>query len=619
MQDLFYAVYKKSFAKLGNLCILCVIEKRMCAVMLKKLKEKISSMNFVVNYRKMWPYVKPYWFRALMSVLITIPIGAMDAVIAWSLKPYMDVVMVEKSDNLVKYIPILIIVFSCLQSLMNYAATYLNVWVGRKIANDVKVVLFDHLMQSEASFFDKTTSGQIVFRYNSDVDTACNGLLSNLKLFTTRVFASISLIAVLFYNSWQLAIIAVVVLFCALYPLTTVRRKIKSIMDKTIFSGAAVISHFNETFSGNRIIASYNLYDYQGQRFRETLKSVFKLGIKMTQRTGMMSPLMHFIVSLGIASVIWLGNYLIVSHQITPGNFVSFITALIMLYNPIKSIGNNFNNVQMAFLAMERVFGAMERVSPIRNCDNPIKLEKISGVIEYKNVGFEYLKNKPVLKNINLKIDVGQTIAFVGNSGGGKTTMVNLLPRFYDVKSGEILINGQNIKNYDLNSLRDNIAIVFQDNFLFAGTIRDNILLGKEDATKEEIAHAVESACLKEFIDSLEKGLDTQIGERGVLLSGGQKQRIAIARAFIKNAPIVILDEATSALDNKAEAVVQKAIDNLMKDRTVFIVAHRLSTVRNADKIVVVNYGEIVEEGTHEELLAKENSVYASLYNSQLR
>lgn len=587
--------------------------------MFEKIKEKISSMNFIVNYRKMWPYIKPYWVRALLSVLITIPIGAMDAVIAWSLKPYMDIVMVEKSDNLVGYIPVLIIVFSCLQSLMNYAATYLNVWVGRKIANDVKIVLFDKLMMSEASFFDKMTSGQVVFKYNSDVDTACNGLLSNLKLFTTRVFSSISLIAVLFYNSWQLAIIAVVVLFCALYPLTTVRRKIKSIMDKTIFSGAAVISHFNETFSGNRIISSYNLYDYQGQRFRETLRSVFKLGIKMTQRTGMMSPLMHFIVSLGIASVIWLGNYLIVSHQITPGNFVSFITALIMLYNPIKSIGNNFNNVQMAFLAMERVFGLMDRLPAIRNCDNPLKLENVSGVIEYKNVCFEYLKNKPVLKKVNLKINVGQTVAFVGNSGGGKTTMVNLLPRFYDVKSGEILINGQNIKKYDLCSLRDNIAIVFQDNFLFAGTIRENILLGNENATKEEIDHAVEAACLKEFIDSLEKGLDTQIGERGVLLSGGQKQRIAIARAFIKNAPIVILDEATSALDNKAEAVVQKAIDNLMKDRTVFIVAHRLSTVRNADKIVVVNYGEIVEEGTHEELLAKENSVYASLYNSQLR
>ena len=587
--------------------------------MFGKIKNKILSWAFVVNYRKMWPYIKPYWGRALMSVLITIPIGAMDAVIAWSLKPYMDIVMVEKSDNLVGYIPLLIIVFSCLQSLMNYAATYLNVWVGRKIANDVKIVLFDKLMMSEATFFDKMTSGQVVYRYNSDVDAACNGLLSNLKLFTTRVFSSISLIAVLFYNSWQLALIAVFVLLCALYPLTTVKRRIKSIMDKSIFSGAAVISHFNETFNGNRIIASYNLYGYQGQRFRETLRSVFKLGIKMTQRTGMMSPLMHFIVSLGIASVIWLGNYLIVNHQITPGNFVSFITALIMLYNPIKSIGNNFNSVQMAFMAMERVFGAMERLPAIRNCDNPEKLEEISGVIEYKNVCFEYLKDKPVLKNVNLSIKVGQTIAFVGNSGGGKTTMVNLLLRFYDVKSGEILINGKNIKQYDLESLRDKIAIVFQDNFLFAGTIRENILLGKENATDEEINYAVNSACLREFIDSLEKGLDTQIGERGVLLSGGQKQRIAIARAFIKNAPIVILDEATSALDNKAEAVVQQAIDNLMKDRTVLIVAHRLSTVRNADEIVVVNYGEIVEKGKHDELLAKEGSVYASLYNSQLR
>ena len=567
----------------------------------------------------MWPYIKPYWGRALLSVVITIPVGAMDAVIAWSLKPYMDVVMVEKSTTLTKYIPLLIIIFSCFQSLFNYAATYLNVWVGRKIANSVKIDMFDKLMRSEAAFFDKKTSGQIVFSYNQDVDMACNGLLSNLKLFTTRVFSSISLIAVLFYNSWQLALIAIVVLFCALYPLTTVRRRIKSVMDKTVFSGAAVISHFNETFSGNRIIASYNLYDYQGARFRETLRSVFKLGIKMTQRTGMMSPLMHFIVSIGIATVIWEGNYLIVHQQITAGNFVSFITALILLYTPIKSIGNNFNSVQMAFMAMDRVFGAMERRSPISNCDNPIKLENISGVIEYKNVCFEYLKDKPVLKNINLSINVGQTIAFVGNSGGGKTTLVNLLPRFYDVKSGEILINGTNIKQYDLESLRDNIAIVFQDNFLFAGTIRENILLGKETATAEEIDHAVKSACLSEFINSLEKGLDTQIGERGVLLSGGQKQRIAIARAFIKNAPIVILDEATSALDNKAEAVVQQAIYNLMQDRTVLIIAHRLSTVRNADKIVVVNYGEIVETGKHEELLAKENSVYASLYNSQLK
>ena len=587
--------------------------------MFKKLKEKFNSLYIVSNYRKIMPYVKPYWVRALLAVLITIPIGSMDAVIAWSLKPYMDVVMVEKNTSSTAYIPLLIIVFSCLQSLLNYTATYLNTWVGRKIANDVKIDLFDKLMTYDATFFDKSTSGDIQFRFNNDVDMACNGLLSNLKLFTTRVFSSVSLIAVLFYNSWELALVAVAVLFGALYPLTTVRRRIKSVMDKTIFSGAAVMTHYNETFSGNRIVTSYNLYDYQDQRFRETLRSVFKLGIKVIQRTGLMSPLMHFIVSLGIAIIIWLGSYLIVHGEITAGNFVSFITALLMLYNPLKSIGNNYNSVQMALMAMERVFSLLEQKPRICNKPNAIKLEKINSGIEYKNVCFEYVKNKPVLKNVNLNIKVGETIAFVGNSGGGKTTLVNLLPRFYDVKSGAVLIDGRDVRDIDLISLRDKVAVVFQDNFLFAGTIRDNILLGKEDASPAEIDKAIKAACLEEFIKSLDKGLDTQIGERGVLLSGGQKQRIAIARAFIKNAPIVILDEATSALDNKSEAVVQQAIDNLMKDRTVLIIAHRLSTVRNADKIVVVNYGEIVEMGSHDELINKENSIYASLYRAQLK
>ncbi len=587
--------------------------------MFARLKAKFMSLYAVQNYLKILPYVRPYWIRALAAVLITIPIGSMDAVIAWSLKPYMDVVMVEKSTSSTMYIPVLIIVFSILQSLLNYLATYLNTWVGRKIANDVKIDLFDKLMHYDAGFFDRSSSGEVQFRFNQDVDMACNGLLSNLKLFTTRVFSSLSLICVLFYNSWQLAIVAVLVLVGALYPLTTVRRRLKSVVSKTIFSGAEVMTHYNETFSGNRIVASYNLYDYQGQRFRETLKTVFKLGIKMIQRTGMMSPLMHFVVSLGIAAVIWLGSYLIVTHQITAGNFVSFITALVMLYNPIKSIGNNYNNVQLALMAMERVFSLLETVPAIVDKPGAKELKTIEKEIEYKDVCFEYLPGKPVLKDINLKVHIGETIAFVGNSGGGKTTLVNLLPRFYDVTSGAVLIDGTDVRDLELNSLRDKIAVVFQDNFLFNGTIRENILLGKEDATEEQINNAVRSACLEDFVRSLDAGLDTQIGERGVLLSGGQKQRIAIARAFIKNAPIVILDEATSALDNKSEAVVQEAINNLMEDRTVFIIAHRLSTVRNADKIVVVNYGEIAEIGSHDELLGRENSVYGSLYRTQLK
>ena len=587
--------------------------------MFAKLINKIKSTYTVKNYIKIMPYVKPYWVRGLLSVLVTIPIGAMDAVIAWSLRPYMDIVMVEKNTTNTTYIPILIIVFSCAQSLLNYAATYLNTWFGRKLANDVKFDLFKKLMHKEAAFFDNTSSGDVMFRFNNDVDLACSGLLVNIKLFTTRLFSSLSLIGVLIYNSWQLAIVAIVVLLGALFPLTTVRRRIKSLMDRTIFSGAAVMTHFNETYAGNRIIASYNLYDYQYRKFKETLNSVFKLGIKMIQRTGMMSPLMHFVVSLGIAAIIWLGSYLIVTKQLSAGAFVSFITALIMLYNPIKNIGNSFSSVQMSLLAIERVFGILESEPAIKNKPNPKILKNISKTIEFKDVCFEYVKGKPVLTNINLKANVGQTIALVGNSGGGKSTIVNLLPRFYDVKKGKILIDGEDITNFDVDSLRDKIAVVFQDNFLFAGTIRDNIMLGNENATDAEVNRAVKSACLDEFVCSLEKGLDTEIGERGVLLSGGQKQRIAIARALLKNAPIVILDEATSALDNKSEAIVQQAIDNLMEDRTVFVIAHRLSTVRNASKIVVVNYGEIVEEGSHEELVNKEGGAYAALYKMQLK
>ncbi len=554
-----------------------------------------------------------------MTLVITIPIGAMDAVIAWALKPYMDVVMVEKGTQYTALIPLAIILFTLIQSIFNYVSTYLNTWVGQKVSMGLKLDLFRKLLHYNAAFFDKRNSGEIIFRFNSDVDTSCSGLLANLKLFTTRLFSSLALIAVLFYNSWQLAIVAVIVLGAALYPLMLVKKKIKPIVDKSVFSGADVVTHYNETFTGNRTIASYNLYDYQARRFKDALQTCFKLGIKIIQRTGIMSPMMHFIVSLGVAAVIWLGSYLIVTHEITAGNFVSFIAALIMLYTPIKNIGNNYNAVQMALLAMDRVFELLEGTPDIINCDNPVTMRGLKKGVEYRDVCFEYEQGKPILKHINLNIKKGETIAFVGNSGGGKTTMVNLLPRFYDVSFGSILFDGVDVRDIELDSLRNNIAIVFQDNFLFSGTIRDNIMLGNEKASEKQVKEAVKSACLDEFIAGLDKGLDTNIGERGVLLSGGQKQRIAIARAFLKNAPIVILDEATSALDNKSEAVVQQAVENLMKDRTVFIIAHRLSTVRNADKIAVINYGELVEIGTHDELLQKEDSIYASLYHSQLK
>ena len=579
----------------------------------------LNNQRFVRNYKRMWPYVKPVWFRALCSMLICIPIGSLDAIIALALKPYMDLVMVEKSVASPWYIPLGIVAFTSVQGGLKYLSSYLSTWVGGKITNGLKFDLFKKLLTFETSFYDKRNSGDVVFQFNNMADSACSGLLDNLSVFTQRIFSSISLVCVLFYNSWQLALIAVVVLGCAFAPVAKIQKRIKSVMQKTVVADAAIITEYNEVFAGNKTITSYNLQNNETSKFQWILKNVFNLRIKMVQKTQWLSPMMHVIVSVGIAAAIGYGSHLIMSGQITSGNFVSFITALILLYTPVKNIGNNLNAVQFSFFAIEGIFDLLDTQPAIKDKENPQTLEEIKSSVKFKNVNFEYIPNTPVLKNINLDVQKGQTIAFVGNSGGGKTTIVNLIPSFYDIKSGSISIDGVDIRDYSLQSLRQNIAVVFQDNFLFSGTIKENILLGNEKATDEQIQKAVKMAYLDEFIASLKDGINTVIGERGVLLSGGQKQRVAIARAFLKDAPIIILDEATSALDNKAEAIVQKAIDNLMQDKTVFVIAHRLSTIQNADKIVVINQGEIVEEGNHEELLNIQNGAYKALYEMQFK
>ena len=563
------------------------------------------------------PYFKPYLFRTLLALLLAIPIGSLDAVIALSLKPYMDIVMLNKQMQSPLYIPFLIIIFTTIQGTLNYLATYMNDWVGGKVTNDLKIDLYKKLMHQSSSFFDKQTSGKVLKGYNNDADKSCSGLLTNIKTCISRLFSSISLIAVLFYNSWMLAIIAVIALTCAMIPLMKMKSTIKGVYNKSEGENAKVLTTYNEAFAGNKIIAAYNLYDLKKSQFNKLVNTVFGLRIKITQHIGWLSPLMHIIVSCGIGAVIGLGSYLIVQGKLTAGQFVSFITALIMLYTPIKGLGNNAKSMTTCLCAMERVVSKLDKKSGIIDKPNAINFPDFKDKITFENINFEYKKDKPVLKNISFEVPKGETIALVGNSGGGKTTIVNLLPRFYKLKKGAIKIDGISINDIKLNDLREHIAIVFQDNFLFEGTIRDNILLGKLDATEAELHNAIKNSYLEDFINSLENGLDTQIGERGVLLSGGQKQRIGIARAFLKNAPILILDEATSALDNQAEHIVQQAIDNLMKDRTVFVIAHRLSTIQNANRIAVINQGYLTELGTHDELLKIPNGDYKKLYNMQ--
>jgi subfamily B ATP-binding cassette protein MsbA len=580
---------------------------------------ELNPSTFTDAVKRFWPMLKPYSLRALCGLALTAPLGALDGGIALFLKYYVDNVVVAKSAGWAQYIPAIIVCYALIQGALNYGSVYLNSWVGTKITTDLKEKLYKKLLTFDPQYFDVHNSGDVVYRFYSDADTASNGLINNAKLFLTRTFSTIGLVFVLLYNSWQLAFIAVSVFVLLVWPMQIVRKKIKKITPKLVSSGSNIITSYNETCGGYKTIAAYNLQDYQFQKQRAILNNLFNLSMKMVKHTNWLSPLMHVVVALGVAGVVWYGNNLIIKGTITSGNFASFIASLLMLYTPLKSMGNNYIDIQKAFLAIERVFQILDFKPSIKSAAHSSKISGVKKNVSFDNVVFEYRENMPVLKGVSLNVPVGSTIALVGNSGGGKTTFVNLIPRFYDVKSGSVKIDGTDIRDIDLASLRQQIAIVFQDNFLFTGSIRENIIAGNPGASERNIKEAVKGAHLEHFISTLKEGLDAHIGERGVTLSGGQKQRVAIARALLKAAPIVILDEATSALDNKSEAIVQKAVENLMKGRTVFIIAHRLSTVQNADRIIVLNEGVIAESGSHDDLIKNGNGAYKTLYNAQFK
>lgn len=600
-----------------------------------KLSKTTAQNSFKYGWllSRILPYIKPYWFRILLGFLLAIPLGLLDGVTAFALKPYMDYVIGAKaleftilnhhfvitSLQMSVILPIGVILFAGFQGVLRYMNGYLSTWTSQKITNDVKLDLFGRLIHMHPQFFDENSSGIIISRYMSDPQTASSGIVDQIKTITTSIFGALGLIAVMLYSSWKLAIIGVVVLCVAFVPVALIRKRIKAASNKNMVIGGNITTNINETYSGNKIMAAYELQDRQCRNFKEQIISGFNVNMSLYKRSGWMSPIMYIIASFGIAAVLGIGTYLINSGDMTAGGFASFVTSLLLLYKPVKTLGNTLTNIQNLFVAMGRVFELFDLKPEIVDCENPITLNGINTNIEFKNVDFEYISEHPVLKNLNLTVSKNETLAVVGNSGGGKSTLVNLLPRFYDIKSGSILIDGVDIRSLSLSSLRHNISMVFQDNFLYTGTIRENIMMGNPDANETALQQAIEFAHLQDMIAELPNGIDTEIGERGTTLSGGQKQRVAIARAMIKNAPIVILDEATSALDNESEAIVQKAMDNLMKDRTVFIIAHRLSTIKNADRIAVINEGELVELGTHDELMNIENGQYKALYDMQFK
>ncbi len=587
-----------------------------------------NAFNYKYLLDRMYPYIKPLMFRIVLTFVLAIPLGLLDGVTAFVLKPYIDVVVNGDTltyfnytltrDILSVIIPPGIVIFAGIQGVLRYLNTYLSDWISITISNSVKIDLFKKLVFLDSKFYDENSSGLVISRFLGDPDAASRQLINSIKTLITSFTSALGLIFVLLYNSWELAVVGVIVLICAFLPMTFLRKKIKEVSNKGTVVGGNITTAFNETYKGNKVISGYNLQNDEYNKVKSLIRETFTLQMSLTKRTGWLSPIMYIIASVGIAFVMLVGNQLIINGRLTTGSFASFITSLLLLYKPIKTLGQDLTGMQGIFVAISRVFELFDFQSRIKD-EGKKELTNRPTTIEFKNVSFSYDEDKEVLHNISFKAEHGQTIAIVGNSGGGKSTIVNLLPRFYDVTKGSILFDGVDIKDFKLASLRNSISEVFQDNFLFSSTIKDNILLGKKDATQEEIDFVVKASHLDEFIETLENGLDSQIGENGTSLSGGQRQRVAIARAMIKNAPIVVLDEATSALDNKSEKIVQKALDNLMKDRTVFVIAHRLSTIFNADKILVVDNGFIVEEGTHEELLSIPDGKYKSLYNMQFK
>ena len=584
-----------------------------------KLKDTqaLDSFNYGYLLKRVYKYIKPYMFRVIIGFIIAIPVGLLDGVVAYALKPYMDEVLIKKNMLLAVIIPFGIVFFAGLQGVLRYLNEYLANWCGQKVTNAVKIGLFEKLVTMDSRFFDENSSGIVLTRFLSDPETASRGILDNIKAFVTAVCGAVALVGVMLYNSWILALVGVIVLFIAFLPVALIRKRIKSASNKNMKIGGDLTTNFNETYSGNKIMTAYNLNKYQLDKFVQNIHDMFDVNMSLVKRSAWMSPIMYLIASVGIALVFGFGTYLVISGQMTGGGLASFVTSLLLLYKPVKTMGNTLTTLQTLFVALGRTFELFDMQPEIKDKEGAATLENVKEGVAFDNVSFEYEEGVPVLKNINFNVKVGEALALVGNSGGGKSTIANLIPRFYDVKSGAVRIDGVDIRDFTLESLRKNISIVFQDNFLFSGTIRENLLMGNFNATENDIQKVVQAAHLDEFLNELPDGLETVLGERGTTLSGGQRQRVAIARAMLKDAPIIILDEATSALDNESEAIVQKALENLMENKTVFVIAHRLSTIHNADRIAVINEGELAEIGTHDELMNLPNGKYRLLYEMQ--
>lgn len=566
-------------------------------------------------YRQLFDLVKPYWKRLGLAMACMMGVGWATAGTAYLIKPVLDDIFVNKNETMLKIMPLAVLVLVTAKGMFLWGNAYLSNYVGQQIIADLRRRLYDHIQILPMSFFDRHPTGDLMSRVLNEVQYLQNTAINAVAGVMRECFSIIGLIAVIFSRDWQLATIAVVILPFGFYPIVKLGKMIRGLSSSGQATLADITVRLHETIGGSRIVKAFGMENDEKKRFKAINDRNLSLSTRMVAISALSSPIMEFLGGLAIVFTVWYGGWCVIHDKTTPGNFFSFIAALLMLYEPVKRLNQTIGLLPIGAVSAERIFEILEIPPEDLNQEGAIELPPIRESIEFRDVNFSY-GDEPVLKNINIKAKAGELIALVGMSGAGKTTLVNLIPRFYEITQGGIFFDGIDIRNVTLSSLRAQIGIVTQQSILFNDTVRNNIAYGSPNKGEQEIIAAAKAANAYDFIMKMPQGFDTLIGEQGSMLSGGERQRVCIARALLKNAPILILDEATSSLDSESEIEVQSALENLMAGRTTFVIAHRLSTIRGADRIIALGNGEILEEGRHSDLLSR-GGEYSRIYEIQ--
>lgn len=563
-------------------------------------------------------YVKPYLFRAMCAGLCTIIAAGGTAYLPWVIKDMVDQVLRDKNTEMLNYIALSIVVIFVIRGIAFYGQSYLMSYVGQRVIIDIRRAVFTKLQRLSMSFYDKNKTGTIMSYVTNDVSALQGALVDNVVEMITESVILIASIVMMIYLDWKLFLVTFGTFPFVLGFIDIFGKRIRKSGSRIQEAAADITSVLQETVSSARVIKSFVRENYEVARFDKENMNNFRANMKNAQLMATLTPTIEFVAAIGVTIILWYGGNSVINGEITAGSLVAFLTYAVNISNPIKRLSRVIGNIQKALAAAQRVFDVLDLPETIKDAENAKLLPPAKGQVSFKNVSFSYNPGEQVISNISFDVKPGQMIAFVGPSGAGKSTIASLLPRFYDVDKGSITIDGEDLRGVTLDSLREQVGIVPQETVLFNGTVYDNILYGRLDATKEEVEAAAKAANAHNFIMELPQGYETRLGDRGMNISGGQRQRISIARAILKNPQILILDEATSALDTESERVVQEALDRLMVGRTSFVIAHRLSTIKNADRIMVLEKGQLVEQGTHDELMEM-NGLYAHLYQIQYR